>query len=352
VRSWLLPAALALWPALATAQDWATAEVCTVDPDLFDEAVFDPPGLAALEAEAAKTPNGTGRFWQVTAPNGAVSHLWGTWHSADPLILDLPAQAAEIIHDSRVVAVETNFIAPDRDAWREAQYYEGRYLGPSDPFEFSGADSTGIAGLDDEISGWIRERAIELGWTEDVTLILSPAGIAEMLLSDPCEDFAEGVLPIQDDYIQLLGRLAGAEVLSLEGPHDFLDFLNGDVAGTAEAITAVYAAYLEPQEDNAARSAQFRLYLEGRLGLLAAWDASFLERVLGKRGPVALRATDAYLLTYRNERFLEKLAPEWDAGGVFVAVGAGHLAGATGLVEMLRDQGFTVARLPLPGETE
>lgn len=352
MRRWLLPAALALWPALAAAQDWATAEVCTVDPDLFDEAVFDPPGLSALEAGAAKIPNGTGRFWEVTAPNGAVSHLWGTWHSADPLILDLPDQVTETIDASRLVAVETNFIAADREALREMQYYDGRYLGPSDPFEFSGADAASIAGLDDEISGWIRDRAIELGWTEDVTLVLSPAGIAEMLLSDPCEDFAEGVLPIQDDYIQLLGRLAGAEILSLEGPHDFLDYLNDEVEGTAEAITAVYGAYLEPQEDNSARSAQFRLYREGRLGLLATWDAAFLERVLGKRGPVALRATDDYLLTYRNERFLEKLDPEWDAGGVFVAVGAGHIAGETGLVEILRDQGFTVSRVPLPGEAE
>lgn len=352
MRRWLLPALLSVWPALAPAQDWATPEVCRVDPGPVDASVFDPPGLAALEEMAADIPNPVGRFWRITAPSGAVSHLWGTWHSADPLILDLPDEVTQAIENASLVAVEIDFVAPDRETLRELQFYEGRYREPSDAFEFSGADTTSIAGLDDEISGWIRDRAIELGWTEDVTLILSNAGMAEMLLADPCEDFANGILPLQDDYIQLLGRLAGADILGLETPFDVIDDLNADAEGTAEAIIAVYAAYLRPASDNAERSALFNLYREGRLALLAAWDAAFVERVLGERGPPALRKTDAYLLATRNERFLKRLAPEWDAGGVFVAVGAGHLPGELGLVEMLRKQGLTVERVALPGEAE
>lgn len=344
---WVIPAALALWPALAPAQDWADADVCTVDPGITAL-----PGMATLEGAAANIPNADGRFWQVTAPNGAVSHLWGTWHSADPLILDLPGETRQAIETSRIVAVEADLVAKSRAAYREAQYAESRFLGPSDPFEFAGADTDSIAGLDAELSGWIRDRAVELGWSEDVMLILSPAGIAEMLLGDPCEDFANGVLPIQDDYIQLLGRLAGAEILGLEQPGRVLDDLAADEEGTAEAIIAVYAAYLKPAADNTERSALFNLYRRGRLGLLAAWDAAFVESVLGKDGPAALRKTDAYLLSVRNRRFLERLAPEWDAGDVFVAVGAGHLPGETGLIEMLRKQGYTVTRIPVSGEVE
>lgn len=344
---WILPAAVLLWPALALAQDWADSDVCTIDPD-----VTALPGMAALEDAATGIPNSTGRFWQITAPNGAMSYLWGTLHSADPLILDLPDEATHAIETARIVAIETDFVAKGRNAYRQAQNAESRYLGPSDPFQFAGADSDSIAGLDTEISDWIRDRAVELGWTEDVTLILSPAGIAEMLLADPCEDFANGILPIQDDYIQLEGRIAGAGILGLEEPSQVLDDLARDKNGTAEAIIAVYAAYLKPATDNAERSAVFNLYRQGRLGILAAWDAAFVESVLGPDGPDALRKTDAYLVALRNKRFLDRLAPEWETGGVFVAVGAAHLPGETGLIEMLREQGFTVARVPLDGETE
>lgn len=347
----LAPALLALWPALAGAQDWATAENCTIAPGPVDAAVFEPPGLAALEAAAAQIPNGTGRFWQVTAPGGGVSHLWGTWHSADPLVLDLPARMEETLRTSRLVAVETDFVARSRAAYREAQYYDGRFREASDPFDFAGLDDMQIAGLPPEITGWILDRAIELGWTEDVTLVLSPAGIAEMLLSDPCEDFTDGILPAQDGYIQLIAHIEGLPVVGLEDRHRFLDDLNADEA-TADAIIAVYAAYLKPPASNAERSALFRLYLEGRLGLLAAWEAAWLEQVLGERARDDLRRTDEYLLRVRNERFLEKIAPELAEGGVFLAVGAAHLPGETGLVAMLRAAGYEVSRIALPGEAE
>ena len=332
------------------AQDWATAEVCKVDQAVINDAVFEPPGRAALEAMAAGIENRRGRFWQIKSPDGAVSHLWGTWHSSDPLVLNLPDAVRSTIDAARIVAVEVDYVHKSRDDYRRAQYLEGRYLEASDPFAFTPGEDT-IAGLPPEVSNWVTERAIELNWTEDVSLILSPAGIAEMLLSDPCEDFSAGILPIQDDYIQLLGRLAGAEIRGLEDPSEFLEDLTADEA-TANAIVAVYAAYLKPVTSNAERSTSFGIYREGRLGLMMAWDAFYMSQVLGDRGVDVLARTDAYLLTKRNRRFVERLTDDLSAGGVFVAVGAAHLPGTDGLITMLRDEGFEVTRLPLPGEAE
>lgn len=335
----------------AAAQDWATAEVCTVDKPEIVEAAFPAPGLAALDEAARTIVNGTGRFWKIETPSGAVSHLWGTLHSADPLILDLPQEVRDTIAAARLVAVEVDFVAPSREAYRDAQYPEARFNEGGDPFAAQGLGDGTIAGLDQEKSGWIRERAIELGWTEDADLILSPAGMAEMLLSDPCEDFASGVLPMQDDYIQLLGRLGGAGILGLERPDELLDDLSAD-GETAAAIIAVYAAYLKPVNTNAERKTGFKLYRQGRLGLMAATDAAYMDEVLGDVGSDALARTDAYLLAFRNERFLDRLAPELDRGGAVVAIGAGHIPGARGLVELLREAGYTVTRIPLPGEAE
>lgn len=349
MRLWALLAAVAFVPT-AWAQDWATAEVCTVSEARIDDSVFNPPGRAVLEAEAAGIENRRGRFWQITAADGAVSHLWGTLHSSDPLILDLPDEVQAAIEGARMVAVEVDYVLKSRGAYRAAQYYEGRFREASDPFDFAQGDET-VAGLSPEMSGWVVDRAIELGWTEDVSLILSPAGMAEMLLSDPCEDFSNGVLPIQDDYVQLLGRLAGAEILGLEAPEEFIDDLNADPE-TAEAIIAVYASYLKPVTSNTERATGFGIYREGRLGLMMAWDAAYMEQVLGDRAAELLQRTDAYLISARNRRFLDRVAGELTEGGVFIAVGAAHLPGESGLVAMLRDAGYDVTRVVLPGEAE
>ncbi|MDJ0637902.1 MAG: TraB/GumN family protein [Paracoccaceae bacterium] len=349
---WFFSLLLALGPLVAHAQDWATPEVCGGTPGPVDDSVFEPIGRATLEDAAARIENRRGKFWRIEHLNGAVSHLWGTWHSSDPLILDLPEDVTRTIDTSRLVAVEVDFVHKTRQAYRDAQDDPNRFRAPSDPFAFDGTGDGTIAGLSPKLSDWVRVRAIEMGWTEDAEMILSTAGLAEMLLADPCEDFTAGILPIQDDYIQLRGRLAGARILGLEEPGEFLADLTNDKTGTAEAIIAVYAAYQMPVSTNTPRSAAFQLYREGRLGLLAAWDAAYLTDVLGNLGPKALEHTDAYLLAFRNVRFVNRLERQLSQGGVFVAVGAGHLPGPDGLVALLRDDGYTVTRIVLPGEAE
>lgn len=337
-----------LFAASAQAQDWATIENCTVDTPAIHEAVFAPSDFATLAAKAAQIPNSTGKFWQITSPEGNVSHLWGTFHSADPLILTLPTPVIDAIQSARVVAVEVDFTLKSRQAYRDAQMMEGRFKDASDPFDFEPGDGT-IAGLSPEVSSWVRDRAFELGWTEDFDLVLSLPGIAELLLSDPCEDFVEGIYPIQDDYIQLLGRMAGASVLSLENSDEFVTYL-AENQDTARAIIATYAAYLMPVTSNAERATSYALYQQGLLGVGAVWDAAFQQQVYGPGAADTLRLTDAYLLDERNQTFLARAAQDLAQGGTFMAVGSAHLPGENGLVALLRGAGYTVTRIPLPGE--
>ena len=51
------------------------------------------------------------------------------------------------------------------------------------------------------------------------------------------------------------------------------------------------------------------------------------------------------LLGARNRAWVPTLRPALDAGGAFVAVGAGHMLGDAGLVALLRAEGFTVTQL-------
>ena len=53
----------------------------------------------------------------------------------------------------------------------------------------------------------------------------------------------------------------------------------------------------------------------------------------------------AELVGGRNRAWLGRLEPALARGGAFVAVGALHLPGADGLVQLLRDRGWTVTRV-------
>ncbi|MET0052309.1 MAG: TraB/GumN family protein [Candidatus Thiodiazotropha sp.] len=52
----------------------------------------------------------------------------------------------------------------------------------------------------------------------------------------------------------------------------------------------------------------------------------------------------ALMLDARNRRMAERMLPLLDQGRVFIAVGALHLAGETGLIALLRQQGYKVSR--------
>lgn len=343
----LLVGLLCVWPWLAHSQDWATRAFCDVDLRPVVAEDFLPLDLAALEDQAAKVQNGIGRFWQIESSDGRLSHLWGTYHVSQPEILDLPQAVKDAIANARLAAFELDFTFRDRDAFLNQFDVPGRYRDPSDPF--AAQDPLDLSFLGREAEGWLYDRLAGWGATEDDLFVLTYAGLAEILLSDPCEDFTSGVIPVQDDYILTLAHIAGASIKGLEEPMEFLADLSEDEA-TAKAITQVYAAYLEPPPDQSTRIASFQLYIEGRLGLLSAWDRAAMTRQYGDAGLAALTRTDAYLLDLRNRRFVDRITPDLAAGGVFLAVGAAHLPGENGLVSMLRQDGFDVTRIPLEGE--
>lgn len=345
----LLFAFCLVFPWASAAQDWASPAFCEAPPRPVTATDFAPHSLEDLEAAAAQVSNGLGRYWQIQTPGGEISHLWGTFHVSAPALLDLPDSVEAQIEDARAIALEIDFTFPDRQAFLMQYDLPGRYRDPGDPF--AAQDPLDLSFVSPAAEGWIYDRLYDYGTFDDALYVLTYAGLAELLLSDPCEDFTGGTIPVQDDYIHTLGHIAGAKIIGLETPEQFLTDLKAD-EDTAKAIIAVYTSYLEPQDTPAARSAAFQLYLEGRLGLLSAWDEAHVARVLGESGGDALEQTDAYLLTLRNERFVDRLTAELDEGGVFIAVGAAHLPGQTGLVEMLRARDYTVTRIALPGEIE
>jgi uncharacterized protein YbaP (TraB family) len=173
------------------------------------------------------------------------------------------------------------------------------------------------------------------------------------LLSDPCEDFAAGVLPIQDYRLYLAAYEAGVPVQGLESWDAFLvEMSQHDRQETARAIAEIYGAYLNPKDFTKARAASIGLYRQGRIAEMIAWNRQYLRDFYGTAKAENLAAlVDGYMIAERNRSFLRAMRKFLDAGSAVIAVGAFHLPGDDGLIAALRGAGYKVERQPVLGET-
>lgn len=344
---WAAFAALAAWAGAAPAQEWFSAEACRIGAAAIDRRAYPVADEARLQARAAEMANPLGRFWKITAPGGQVSHLWGTFHTPDPQLLALPAALRAAIDGARIVALEADPLPDTRDEARAAQDADWIWV----PWD---APPPERGDLPPRVLDWVRARLEDLGWTgADYVGQLSDAGLASFLVADPCGDFLAGVLPGQDGYIAQEAFLAGAGVTGLQAPGDFgRQLTDPSRAAEARAILIYFAAFLGPESaDRALRETLVALYLQGRLAEMDMLVNAGLARVLGAaQAAEVVETADRYLLVERNGFFTLAARPLLDAGGALIAVGAAHLPGETGMVEMLRDAGYLVERVPLPGE--
>ena len=124
-------------------------------------------------------------------------------------------------------------------------------------------------------------------------------------------------------------------------------FLLGSSAAFAEDLKVGYVDMqraLNETEDG--RKAKDKLKKEFR-DLMKAWrtgDSDKLEKMLNEASREA-PAVFKRLVTDRNQRWAPKIE-EWSRGNqnVIVVVGAGHLVGSEGVVELLRKKGLKVTQ--------
>jgi uncharacterized protein len=328
-----------------SAQDWFTAEACAVPKAVIDPAVLSPADEADLVQRAAKVANGQGRLWQITTDGGAVSHLWGTMHSSDRAVLDLPKPVRLLIETAGVVAIESDPTPDTRAAVTELNRWDGFW-------KSTDADWDARADFDPDVLAWITARVADLGYDPWALGQMTDAGLASLLLSDPCEDFAGRVVPYQDNYIVTLAHIAGVPTAGLEPPLPILRDLNRpDMAETARVMVQSYGAYLAPWEGPSGRASYVALYVQGRVGEMMLWNDDFISNIYGaEKAAQFATILDAYLLDGRNRRFVANATAMIDAGGAFLAVGTFHLPGEDGMINLLRKAGYHVERVPVPGE--
>jgi uncharacterized protein YbaP (TraB family) len=292
-------------------------------------------GLAVAEsARADDLVNGDGLLWRIEKPGLAPSYLFGTIHSTDESAVEIARRAAQSINGASVVATELG--------------------GPIDVIEKANITAATLASaLDrdhDTFEGAIapedREKIEKL-----VTTLGYPAAFAHhlklwflaILTGLPkCEAERESLnLPEVDQFLAETARDLGIKVIGLETTAEQLAAiasLRPQVAATLLTLSA-----RDPALNDDLYATTLRLYRESRPAEIVP-----IADAVGGLSEAERAAQDEFmraLLQNRNEIMADRTTPLLASGGAFIAVGALHLAGKTGLVEQFRADGYTVTKV-------
>ena len=303
-------------------------------------AISAPEAMEEVRATAAATPNGDARLWQLTAANGAVSYLYGTMHISDPEITRLGPEAQLAYDGAKVVVIETTDIL-DEQKTATAMW--------SRPELLAFTDGTSLLDhLDDEEERLLDGALREQGMTLSAMKSMKPWILAGSLALPACERGAarKGFLDIR------LARDAqeqGREVAGLESAVEQMEAI-ASLPLEAHVDSLVDAARMGDRLDDVFATLG-ALYAEGQIGEIWPTLRALSEHVAGDGETLTeadentLAAFDEAVITRRNHTMAERAMPLIEAGGAFIAVGALHLPGEEGLVELLRERGIAAERV-------
>lgn len=290
-------------------------------------------GLAAAEAARADDlVNGDGLLWRIEKPGVAPSYLFGTIHSTDESALEIAHRAAQSINGAKIVATELG--------------------GPIDTIERANITAATLAKALDRDHGTfegvaagdraqIEKLIAGLGYPKEFAHHLKPWFLAILTAIPLCEAEREAQgLPEVDQFLAQTAKDLGVKVIGLETPEEQLDAIAGLRPEIATALLTLAAQ--DPGLNDDLYATMLRLYRESRPAeILPIADA------LGGISEAERAAQDEFmrdLLQSRNATMAARAAPLLASGGAFIAVGALHLAGKTGLIERFRAEGYTVTK--------
>jgi uncharacterized protein YbaP (TraB family) len=292
-------------------------------------------GLAAAEsARADDLVNGDGLLWRIEKPGLAPSYLFGTIHSTDESAVEIAHRAAQSINGAKVVATE---LGGPIDAVEKANITAATLASALDRDHdtFEGA----IAPEDREK---IEKLITGLGYPAAFAHHLKPWFLVILTALPKCEAEREGPnLPEVDQFLAETARDLGVKVVGLETTAEQLAAianLRPQVAATLLTLTA-----RDPALNDDLYATTLRLYRESRPAEIVP-----IADAVGGLSEAERAAQDEFtraLLQNRNAIMAERAAPLLTSGGAFIAVGALHLAGKTGLIEQFRALGYTVTKV-------
>lgn len=256
-------------------------------------------------------------FYTVSGEQGQVNWLLGTLHSSDERVLEWSPVLEQAVSQADTVMLE---LYPDADALRRIDAAMLLPAGQSLDFLLPSA-------LFDSVTSLLRSQGLE----QQRARRLRPWA-ALMVLSQP----EAGPRGFMDMNLATMAQRAGAAVSSLETVEEQLDVLS--MLPIESQRVLLRQAVLEWPNRHNEHDRLVQHYLKGDLTGLRAMALESLSQL-----PDSER--DAFFkhgLVQRNRRMSQRVQSCLEIGRCLIAVGALHLPGDDGLIELLNELGWRV----------
>lgn len=320
----------------ATLTPAGAAEPVCVGKNLLAELKGNDPALyAEAEAEANAIPNGKGIFWKVEKEGVKPSFLLGTMHVTDPRVLTMPAGAKEAAASADVIVIESDEILDEKKA------AAALLMHPELTMFSDGQSITDF--LSDEQKSTLEAGLKERGLPLLAVSRMKPWLIASFVALPACEleRKAKGA-SFLDKKIAEDALAAGKQVAGLETLVEQLQ------AMAALPLDFHFQALLETialgDKMDDVMETMTELYIAGDIGMTMPMLRA-ITKEYASADESGYAAFEKRIITDRNLLMAERSLEHLDKGNAFIAVGALHLPGDQGLVELLRQKGYTVTRV-------
>lgn len=289
----------------------------------------DPVKYQAAIQSAAAVRNGKGIVWRIEKPGREPSLLFGTTHLSDPRVLDVPTPVFEAFDHIDTLILELKELTNPSDMALELFKY---------PQLFTLQDQRLDRILPPEETELLAAGLRERGLTTGLLARMRPWFIYMSMQSSPCETKrrAQG-LNVLDQAAALKAMENGIELVGAETVREQLESI-AEVSDES-MLKVLLDLFTAPYSSDDQSETLIQLYEKSDTGMILALGTEFARDRKG------LEEFFDKLVVERNRRMAARAAPYLEKGNVMIAVGALHLPGEEGLVELIRQQGFTVSAI-------
>jgi uncharacterized protein len=323
----LICAAL-IFPFAAAAED--APAMCRGADMLAEMQIKSPDVYAKVMAESSALPNTEAVLWKIEKPGVATSYLFGTMHLSDPRIAELSPAVKDAIGHSKSVALEVADLSDKAVA--AAMTKTAALIVYTDGKSLKGA-------LSDEEYQQVQRIVTKSGMPGELAAMMKPWLVSMLLATSDCErqQLAAGKA-VLDLRVAAEAQKNGITIKGLETIEDQLGALAAVPDDQQIAMLKVGLKYIDRADDMTETLVQ--MYVKRQIG--AAMPFQLAIAAESGTPPSVFDGFKKTLLIDRNAKMRDAALPLLEQGNAFVAVGALHLPGPTGLVALLREKGYTI----------
>lgn len=314
----------------AATEKAAAAPTCTGVDMLAETATKTPQVYERIMAEAKGAKNSDAILWKIEKEGRPASYLFGTVHLTDERVTTLSSAADKAIKDSKTIALEVADLSEAATSTVIAKsaplvmFTDGRRLDRLlAPAEYDTVKS-------------IISRS---GMPVDLAALFKPWIVTMILSTSECERAkVQGGARVLDMKIAEIGKARGKNVIGLESISTQIEALAS--VPEQQQLDMLRSSLRFADRTNDMMETLVQLYLKRQISAALPFQIALAKEA--GIGDEAFAGFQQKLLFERNEKMRAVAEPLLDKGSVFIAVGALHLPGDRGLVELIRQLGYTV----------